>query len=109
VKLYIDGEQVDSQRLRFPKVTEPLTACSIGAFGEFDAAAMAAAAAAAGGTVAFAAAPFTGQLGAVRLFDDVLGGSAVAAMCALGPDYLGGAVQVHSIKTRVESAPGFSA
>jgi len=55
VRLYIDGEQVDSERLRFPKVTEPLTACSIGAFGEFDAAAMAAAAAAAGGTVATAA------------------------------------------------------
>jgi len=35
------------------------------------------------------AAPFRGQLGAVRLFDDVLGASAVAAMCALGPDYLG--------------------
>ena len=110
VKLYVDGEQVASQRLRFPKVTEPLTACCVGAFDEFDAAAKAAAAAAAanasgsgvwssssssstaaakGAAARVGAAPFSGQLGAVRLFDDVLGASAVAAMSALGPDYLG--------------------
>jgi hypothetical protein len=109
VKLYVDGEQVASQRLRFPKVIEPLTACCVGAFNEFDAAAMAAGAAAASaggggwsssslsssltaaakGAAAAGAAPFSGQLGVVRLFDDVLGVSAVAAMFALGPDYLG--------------------
>ena len=100
VKVYVDGEMVGSSKLRFPKVTEPLTACCVGAFNDFDAAAMAAAAAAANtsstliakGAAAAAAvgsAPFRGQLGAVRLFDDVLSHAAVEAMTALGSDYLG--------------------
>ena len=78
-------------------MTEPLTASSFGAFNEFDAAAMAAAAAmshhavakGAAAAAAVGAAPFSGQFGSVRFFDDVLGHSAVAAVNSLGPDYLG--------------------
>ena len=92
-KLYVDGEAAATRKLRFPRVTEPLTACCVGAFDDFDAAAAAAAAAASGGwstgISGAAAAPFRGQLGAVRFFDDALGANAVAAMYALGPDYLG--------------------
>ena len=69
-------------------MTEPLTASSFGAFNEFDAAAMAAAAAmshhavakGAAAAAAVGAAPFSGQFGSVRFFDDVLGHSAVAAV-----------------------------
>ena len=97
VKLFVDGEQKSTAKLRFPKVTEPLTASSFGAFNEFDAAAMAAAAAmshhavakGAAAAAAVGAAPFSGQFGSVRFFDDVLGHSAVAAVNSLGPDYLG--------------------
>ena len=97
VKLFVNGEQKSTAKLRFPKVTEPLTASSFGAFNEFDAAAMAAAAATshhavakgAAAAAAVGAAPFAGQFGCVRFFDDVLGHSAVAAVNSLGPDYLG--------------------
>ena len=97
VKLFVNGEQKSTAKLRFPKVTEPLTASSFGAFNEFDAAAMAAAAATshhavakgAAAAAAVGAAPFAGQFGCVRFFDDVLGHSAVAAVSSLGPDYLG--------------------
>ena len=97
VKLFVDGDQKSTAKLRFPKVTEPLTASSFGAFNEFDAAATAAAAAmshhavakGAAAAAAVGAAPFSGQFGPVRFFDDVLGHSAVAAVNSLGPDYLG--------------------
>ena len=107
-KLFVDGELVASRKLRFPRVAEPLTASRVGAFDDFDAAAAAAAkanakadgrrdkasaaSAAASATGALAldrAAPFEGQMGAIRFFDDAPGASAVSAMAALGPEYLG--------------------
>ena len=107
-KLFVDGELVASRKLRFPRVAEPLTASRVGAFDDFDAAAAAAAkanakaigrrdkasasgasASATGALALDRAAPFEGQMGAIRFFDDAPGASAVSAMAALGPEYLG--------------------
>ena len=107
-KLFVDGELVASRKLRFPRVADPLTASRVGAFDDFDAAAAAAAkanakaigrrdkasascasASATGALALDRAAPFEGQMGAIRFFDDAPGASAVSAMAALGPEYLG--------------------
>ena len=100
-KLHIDGVTVTSKKLRFPKVVEPLNSCVIGAFDEFAATAFAAAGAVGRAKRSSSVRtcpdssirtthPFSGQIGAVRFFDDALSGSAIAAVAALGPDYLGG-------------------
>ena len=105
VSLFIDGEKVVSKKLKFPKLAEPLTNVVIGAFDEFDAAAAAALGASFGcktnsggfnhstgsinGSASKPTHPFVGQIGAVRFFDDALSSAAIAAIAALGSDYLG--------------------
>ncbi|XP_057837661.2 BEACH domain-containing protein B isoform X1 [Cryptomeria japonica] len=84
LKYYVDAALVGSEKVRYPKVTEKLTQCTIGArtpflsVSEF-------------GDEVIAhklSLPFCGQLGPVYLFDEVLSSNQVLGIFSLGPTYM---------------------
>ncbi|KAH6788519.1 binding protein [Perilla frutescens var. frutescens] len=83
VKCYLDGVLLSSEKCRYPKVSEPLTTCTIGTklkqpmYEEEN--------------VMHSvkdALPFCGQIGPTYLFSDAISAELVQRICSLGPSYM---------------------
>lgn len=84
LKVFINGELKASEKLRYPKVSEILTRCTIGA-----AAPLPGVSGSEGDSFSGKlSAPFCGQLGPVYLFDDAMSSEQVTAVYSLGPNYM---------------------
>ncbi|GBG71675.1 hypothetical protein CBR_g9089 [Chara braunii] len=86
IKFYVDGNLVTSEKLRYPKINDPVTRCTIAAKAPLplsedcenneDMAPHKMSSA------------FRGQLGPIYLFDDALSSNQVAGVARLGPGYM---------------------
>lgn len=84
LRCYVDAVLVGSEKLRYAKVTEPLTRCTIGTSAPFVAVSDSE-------SEAFASKlslPFCGQLGPIYLFDDALSSDQILGIFSLGPTYM---------------------
>ncbi|KAL8487834.1 hypothetical protein ACS0TY_024230 [Phlomoides rotata] len=83
LKCYLDGVLVSSEKCRYPKISEPLTTCTIGTkliLPKFEEE-----------SVIFSvkdASPFCGQIGPTYLFSDAISSEFVQGICSLGPSYM---------------------
>lgn len=83
LRCYLDGNLVSSERCRYPKVSEPLTNCTIGTkillpFSEED-------------NTSYSIkdiSPFLGQIGPIYLFNDAITAEQVQGIFSLGPSYM---------------------
>lgn len=84
LKVFLDGELKTSEKLRYPKVNEFLTRCTVGAKAPLPSVN--------GSDIdTFSgkySTPFCGQLGPMYLFDDVMSSEQVMAVYSLGPGYM---------------------
>ncbi|XP_047961281.1 BEACH domain-containing protein B isoform X2 [Salvia hispanica] len=83
LKCYLDGVLLSSEKCRYPKISEPLTTCTIGTkfkqpMSEDE-------------NVMHSvkdALPFCGQIGPTYLFSDAIPAELVRGICSLGPSYM---------------------